>query len=218
MKTKSLTAALVIALLAFLLLPTFALAQTSTARVPPPACWPAQVGGSGSKAVRVTGDYGQAIMWWCGQEAVGLVSSWAYTMVIPDKLPANLTDALKLMWEVNVSNEPIDEIQRAQLKQDAMIALDPLRPVAPRWIVAPNGTFPTRPVYLYTEATAADGTKQRTLTATTHRVNVKNADGTPNPCACGIVSYPASSSVTYCAVNGLPTVTGGALVAVCRVQ
>lgn len=222
--TNAMAGLIATALLSLLLAPTFATAQTFTARVPPPQCWPAQVGGTGSKAVRVTNDYGQSIMWWCGQEAVGLVSSWAYTMVIPDKLPANLTDALKLMWEANVTNEPIDEIQRTQLKQDALIALQPLRPTEPRWVVAPNGTFPTRPVYAYLERQAADGTVQRYVDPTTLRVAIKSATGVPTPCDCARTRLDATASSTYCAVptSALTPVlsinTVARPVAVCRLQ
>jgi hypothetical protein len=174
--------------------------------------------------VRVTGDYGHAIMWWCGQEAVGLVSSWAYTMVIPDKLPANLTEALALMWEANVSNEPIGEIQRTQLKQDALIALQPLRPAAPRWVVAPNSSFPTRPVYAYLERPAADGTLQRYVDPTTLRVAIKSATGVPTPCDCARTRLDATATSTYCAVPAsaltpvLSINTVARPVAVCRLQ
>lgn len=123
-------------------------AQTVTNKSPLPSCWPSQVPtGTGSKAVRVTSDYGQAIMWWCGQETEGIVASWAYTMNMPDKFPVSLADALKVMWELNVSADPIDVIPRAQLKQDALIALQPLRPAAEVWKVSPFGNSTSRPVY-----------------------------------------------------------------------
>lgn len=209
MKYRTKVNALLSAIVAVVLLAAVAplTAQTTTARVPPPPCWPAQVGGSGSKAVRVTGDYGQAIMWWCGQEAVGLVASWAYTMVIPDSLPSSLTGALAAMWEANVSNEPIDEIQRTQLKQDAIIALQPLRPAVPRWVVAPNGTFPTRPVYTLTAGL---------LAATGLRVDVLTA-GAPTPCGCDVASTPPDRSPRYCAIPQ-PAGTTPPRVAVCKLQ
>lgn len=224
MKSKIITALLTLAMLAFLTLPTMLLAQTTTpAKVLPPPCWPAQVGGTGSKAVRVTSDYGQAIMWWCSQaEAVGFVASWAYTMVIPDKLPTSLVAALSAMWEANISSEAIDETQRIQLKQDAIIALQPLRPAEPRWIVAPLSTNTTRPVSLYIERTAADGTKQKIIEATPHRIAIKQADGTPTPCDPTVVKHSTSSSSTYVHVRGTPVTSTtpalGIAVAICRLQ
>lgn len=215
-KIEAVACAIAAALLALLMSPVV-MAQTFEARVPPPQCWPSQVGGSGSKAVRVTSDYGQALMWWCGQERVGIVSAWAYTMNIPDKLPASLTEALKLMWEANVSNESIDPTERTLLSQDAAIALEPFRPVAPRWLVAPNSTSTTRPVYNYTERTIADGSKQIVLDPSTLRATVGQA------CDCAALKH-VPGSVTYCQIPAAALTPATAIpsvpkpVAVCRLQ
>lgn len=213
-RVEALVCLMAAALLALLMLPTVAVANT--ARVAPPACWPAQVGGTGSKAVRVTSDYGQAIVWWCGQEQAGIVASWAYTMMIPDSLPSSLTGALAALWEANVVEAVPEEdrIPRRQLEQDAYIALQSLRPTAPRWLVAPNGVILTRPAYAYTERTAADGTKQIVLDPAPVRATVGKV------CDCAALKY-APGSVTYCLIPPASLTAATTVpkpVAVCRLQ
>ncbi len=182
------------ALLALLLWPTLAVAQfSSSGSASPPLCWPAQVPeGTGTRAVRVTSDYGQAIVWWCGQEAFGLVSAWAHTLVIPDQLPARTADALAALWAANVAaDDAVDATERTHLKQDAWIALQPLRPAEKSWSVAPNAGYATRPVYTL----AADGK----LGATTLRVDVLT-NGKPTPCNCATAATSADRVPRYCAI------------------
>ena len=197
-----------IALLALLLWPTLAVAQISgPGSAKQPLCWPAQVpDGTGSRAVRVTRDYGQAIAWWCGQEAFGLVSSWAHTLVIPEPMPARTVDALAALWAANVvADDAIDATERTQLTQDTIIALQPLRPAEKSWSVAPNASYPTRPVYTL----APDGK----LGATTLRVDVLT-NGKPTPCNCATAATPADRVPRYCAIPQ-PKGTTPPRVAVC---
>jgi hypothetical protein len=170
----------------------------------PPPCWPAQVGGTGTAAVRVTSDYGQAIMWWCGQEAYGIVSAWAYTLKIPDAMPRDLLGAVAALWNANVLEE-FATPERDALKAAARAELLPLRPPPEVWVVAPNWTFYTRPGYLL-EAGA--------LKTTSVRVPVLT-DGKPTPCDLARGKL-VNGSTTYGAVPQPPELAG-VLVAVCRV-
>lgn len=187
----------------------------------PMQCLPSQVPtGTGTKAIMVDNEWGRCFRWWCPKPGAdydheGFCSPWSYTLKIPDVMPSNTADAIRAIWNENVLDlTPTDPLE-IQLRQDSWIQLQPTKPAAPRWAVAPNSSFPTRPVYwLEVRQTATGSQTVLNPSASGERVPVLT-DGKPTPCDC----LKASSGISprYCAIPQAAGTTP-VRVAVCRLQ
>lgn len=169
------------------LLPLSALAQTSgTGRGEPvfpvadwpQNCWPSKA----TDVVTVETEYGWINAWWCAD------GTWR--SIVRPKAPT------------------VDALQAAYLEAAAQPLLDKIKPVVPVWVVAPNGTSATRPVY------RLEGDKLFTSSA---RVSILQPDGTPTPCNCTLGRYSVSTTSTYCAIPQAATAQP-LLVAICKAK
>ena len=165
-----------------LLLPFMALAQ--------PACWPSEAGGSGSVAVFKQDGTHRALVWLCCDAYqcryagfAGPRSAFASDWLAQGQSARFGADADRAaLWArtvtaptVKTGAVPVNDAARAEVAQ---------RHPAPKWIVAKNATYTTRPAY-----PIADGIRSSVSTA---RADVGAA------CDCSLRSVEGSS--VYCGV------------------
>lgn len=210
------------ALLALVFWPTIAFAQTGPVPAQPPMCKPELFGGTGKYlSFGVSTDNCLVVKWACLSEESSEWKtqgfSWSSNYI--PKLPSVTSilrsgDLFDAMWAANVTaNLPVSqELADAERAVTATILAK-----LPRWLVAPNSTSITRPVFAYTPRTAADGSPQIALVSTRLRAIVGE------PCDCSALKH-APTSVTYCLIppTALTPVASIASVqrpvAVCRLQ
>ena len=175
-------------------------ALPSWARVPD--CWPSTLGGTGSRVVAGTTPAGMYVGWWC-PKLYGWVYEYAVTLAgetlkHPSSLPSSFTlnGFLAAYWEANVvydgADPKYDEVFNAMVEP-----LNAIKPPAPVWKVAPNGTYATRPTYRVVNGALVSDAQRATV---------------GNDCDCKALSFVQSTS-TYCQPAPL---TG--VVALCRRQ
>jgi hypothetical protein len=170
----------------------FALTAFPASAAPP--CWPAQLGGTGTVAVRASDAYGQAWGWWCQAPggAIRVAITGAHEYLI--KWPAANTNTkawFAALWDLNVTGEPKPEAQ--PLRDSLHSKLAPTKPAQQAYVVAPISTG-SRPTYtVVSGALKSDGL----------RISVLQPDGKPAPCDCAAGNFSASTS-TYCQARATP--------------
>ena len=185
---------------------------------PLPDCRPELFGGVGVRmSVGTSTDGTLVVLWACPGAMPGQwrINGFHWSSNYIPKLPSASAilrsgDLFDEMWKANVlTNLPVTQAVADSWEALKAQTLSKL----PQWMVAPNGTSTTRPVYSYTQRTLADQSTQIGLDATTVRATVGK------PCDCAALRY-APGATTYCQIPpaALSATTVPKPVAVCRLQ
>lgn len=178
-------------LLSLLSLPLPAFAQP-----PPPPCWASNWGGAGTVLHTYANEDGQVRYWFCQRQF-----DWGYhgmvcrfdpgtrACAIPTGL--SLTASPSAMWTRYIASD-WNSAQWADIMDRAKLTIEPFTPAPPVYVVAKNGTSPTRPVYAFTAGASAPSTGARG----TRSVGVAPV-GSLCDCAQRVVG-----STIYCGVPG----------------
>jgi hypothetical protein len=155
-------------------------APLASAQVKAPACWPT-LGGQGyvegTQAAPLAGDWAA---WWC----LGPQGDWRLVRVVakagyaPLQATSAATDQASrwsARWSANVREHCATtvDVVLIDLCAAAMRAARATLPLPP-WVVRPNGSYTTRPIY-----DLVNGVRSRTASGT---VNILDASGRPTAC------------------------------------
>lgn len=131
------------------------------------------------------------VYWWCADGTLQ-VSGWLHDQLTSEQVAASMAYTLGLNpgWPTSEAAPPWSDPRMRALSDAArlMAAADRDRPPRPKWLVAKNGSAPTRPSYPF-----ADG------------VRGKTSDGRAPvgaPCDCAR-AQAVEGSTTYCAFDAL---------------
>ena len=166
-----------------LLLPAVAASQ--------PACWPSEAGGSGSVAVFKQDSANRALVWLCCDAYqckyagfAGPRSAFVSDWLAQAQAARFGTDADRAaLWTKYVTAPAVKTGSMAV--NDAARAEVALRHPMPKWVVASNSTYTTRPAYAFVDGVRA------TVSASRADIGV--------PCNCAVRSVEGRS--VYCAFS-----------------